>query len=95
MSNIPQSVTFSNLGTGATNQFYLKGGRYIFTWQATVGGGNIQFQILAADGSTWLNYGSTLTAVGVSPIFECPPGQYRFNITTSTANYIAIANVPY
>lgn len=87
-------TSFSNVGTGATAAFRLNGGKYMVTWQATLGGGNLALQTLAADGSTWLAVGTALSALGVAT-FDLAEGQYRFNVTTSTANYISIAGIPY
>jgi len=94
VSTISDGKQFINVGTGATTAFTLKGGKYGLTWQATLGGGNLQLQTLAADGTTWLPVGAAISALGFTN-FDLPPGQYRFNVTTSTANYIAIAGVPY
>jgi len=85
---------FLNVGTGATGQFNLIGGKYGVTWQATLGGGNLQLQALAADGSSWVPVGSAISALGYTS-FDLAPGTYRFNVTTSTANYISITLVPY
>jgi hypothetical protein len=88
-----QSVQFSNIGTGATAQFAIKGGKYSASSSATFGGGNQQLQILALDAVTWINVGSSITAAGLTT-YDLPPGQYRWNITTATANYIALTTVP-
>jgi hypothetical protein len=85
---------FQNVGTGPTAAFNLFGGKYGVSWQATLGGGNLQLQVLAGDGTNWLPVGSALAALGYT-VFDLAPGQYRFNITTSTNNYIVIAGVPY
>lgn len=88
------AVKFLNVGTGATSAFELKGGKYGVLWQATLGGGNLALQALAADGGTWLAVGTALSALGFAS-FDLPPGQYRFNVTTSTANYISMTGIPY
>jgi hypothetical protein len=88
------AVKFLNIGAVTTSAFALFGGKYGLLWQATLGGGNLQLQGLAADGTTWLNVGASITALGFTA-FDLPPGQYRFNITTSTANYISLSGIPY
>jgi len=55
--------------------------------------GNLQLQALAADGSTFVNC-NAIEVLGTTT-FDLPPGQYRFNIPTSTANHITIVGVPY
>jgi hypothetical protein len=87
-------VKFSNVGTGATSSFNLFGGKYGVSWQATLAGGNLQLQALAGDGTSWVPVGANVTALGMTT-FDLPPGQYRFNVTTSTANYIVLAGIPY
>ena len=83
---------FLNVGTGATSAFSLLGGKYGVTW--TGSGGILALQALSGDGSTFVPVGSGIAAVGVAS-FDLPPGQYRFNITTSTANYISLVAIPY
>ena len=85
---------FSNLGAVTTSTFTLLGGKYAVTWQATLGGGNLQLQALSADGSTFVAVGSAIAALGLT-VFDLPPGQYRFVITTATANFISVCRIPY
>lgn len=91
---VGESTIFSNIGAGSTAAFKLKGGKYGLTIIATFGGGNVQLQTLAADNSTWVNVGSSVTAAGFSTL-DLPPGQYRFTVTTSTAVYISLSSIPY
>jgi hypothetical protein len=51
MSAPTESKQFSNIAA-TTAAFTLKGGKYVLIATATFGGGNIQLQILALDGST-------------------------------------------
>jgi hypothetical protein len=88
------AVKFLNLGAVTTSSFNLLGGKYAVTWQATLGGGNLQLQAQSADGSTFVNAGAQITALGTT-IFDLPPGVFRFVITTATANFIAVTGVPY
>jgi hypothetical protein len=87
-------VKFSNLGAVTTSAFNLFGGKYAVTWQATLGGGNLQLQALSGDGSTFVAVGTAISAVGLT-VFDLPPGTYRFVITTATANFIVVCGIPY
>ncbi len=88
------AVKFLNLGAVTTSTFLLAGGKYAVVWQATLGGGNLQLQALSADGSTFVPVGTATAALGLT-VFDLPPGVFRFVITTSTANFIAVTGVPY
>lgn len=92
--NATQAVNFANIGAITTAGFYYKGGATTLTWQATLNAGNIQLQILANDGVTWLNVGAAVSALGFSSVGNLPAGQYRFVISLATANYISLASVP-
>lgn len=52
-----ESNQFSNIAA-TTAAFILKGGRYAPI--ATFGGGDLQLQILALDGVTWINVGAAI-----------------------------------
>jgi hypothetical protein len=62
---------------------------------ATFGGGNIEVQMLGPDGSTYLSMPTPikLTAAGTIGGYF-PFGTYRLLITTATAVYVELANVP-
>jgi hypothetical protein len=92
MATSTQAIQFSNIAA-TTAAFTLKGGKYGLAVTATFGGGNVQLQTLATDGSTWIGVGTAVTAAGFSN-FDLPPGQYRLAITTATAVYAALVNVP-
>ena len=66
-------VKFNNLGTGNTSSFNLFGGKYAVTWQATLGGGNLQLQALSGDGSTFIPVGTAIAALGLT-VFDLPTG---------------------
>lgn len=87
-----ESFQFSNVGTGATSTFSALGGEYMLTSVGT-GFGSQQLQTLGFDASTWLNVGAAVTGNGTTTM-DLAPGQYRFNITTATANYLALTRVP-
>jgi hypothetical protein len=88
------AVKFNNLGAVTTSVFALFGGKYAVIWSATLGGGNLQLQTLSGDGTTWVVTGAALAALGLA-VYDLPPGQYRFVITTSTANFITVTGIPY
>lgn len=93
MSSVTQSVQFSNIGTGNTAAFTLKGGKYAIVTKST-GTGTIDLTTLSVDGSTFIK---TITSIAATTGFanaDLPPGQYRIEIATFTANYISITSVP-
>jgi hypothetical protein len=94
MPTATESKTFSNIGA-TTAAFALRGGKYAVTAVATFGGGSVKFQILGADGSTFISVSSAtdFTAAGEATI-DIPPGQYRFTVTTATAVFASVARVP-
>lgn len=49
----------------------------------TVGGGTYAVQLLAPDGTTWLNVFAGLTAAGMAN-FNCPAGKMRLTASGST-----------
>src|SRR5262245_42750613 len=51
-----ESVQFKNIAA-TTAAFALKGGKYSLIVTATFGGGNLQLQALALDGTTWITLG--------------------------------------
>jgi hypothetical protein len=92
MSSVIDGKGFSNI-SATTAAFALKGGKYAAVVSATFGGGNVQLQTLALDGSTWVNVGTSITAAGLSN-YDLSPGQYRLAITTATAVYASLFGVP-
>ena len=85
------SVTHNNI-SATTSAFALSGGKYGITAMATWGGGNVQFQKLAQDGSTWINIGSSITANNYSTQ-DLPSGFYKWAVTTATAIYLEVAPI--
>ena len=94
MSDPVDVQTFSNI-SASTAQFRLNGGYYMVAAVATWGGGNVELEALAPDGSTWLSAPTAikLTANGMIAGY-LPPGQYKFAVTTATAVYCSVAGVP-
>jgi hypothetical protein len=80
--------------SATTNSFILRCGKYMLDAHATWGGGNIQLTRLAADGSTYVNVGSSLTADGTA-IFDLASGSYKVAVTTATSVYVAICRINY
>jgi hypothetical protein len=91
-SSSTESRQFAGI-SATTGAFTLKGGRYSLVVTATFGGGNVQLQTLALDGSTWITLGSAITAAG-NQTYDLPPASYRLGITTATAVYASLTNVP-
>lgn len=87
-----ESKQFSNI-SATTAAFSLKGGKYALIASATFGGGNLQLQALAMDGSTYVNVGSSITAAGLTT-YDLPPGTYKIAVTTATAVYVSLTSIP-
>lgn len=75
--------------------FKLQGGLYDFAAVATWGGGSAKLQMLAPNGSTWLDVGSStnLTTDGHATA-SLPAGDYKITIATATAVYAAVSRIP-
>lgn len=93
MTQAVDSVQFSNVGTGNTAAFTLHGGKYAIITKST-GSGTIDLTTLAADGATFVKSITSIAAVTGFANADLPPGQYRIEIATFTANYISITGVP-
>lgn len=94
MPTASERVAFSNI-SATTAGFVLTGGVYDIDCVATFGGGNVDFQELGPDGTTWLTHlAAAFTANGVKDNQSLPPGTYRFAITTATAVYCSVTRVP-
>jgi hypothetical protein len=83
--NKVETFSFSNISAN-TASFTLRGGSYGITVHATFGGGNVALQRLAADGASWVNVITALTADGYAAT-NLPNGTYRFAVTTATGVY--------
>ncbi len=92
MANTSTGTSFSNVAAGTYGPWRQQAGKYAIVWSATVSAGNAQLQILAPDGSTFVNAGASLTAVGLQ-IQDLPEATFQLVITTSTANYWSIARI--
>lgn len=84
--------TFTNI-SATTATFQLLGGYYCLDAHGTWGGGSIQLNRLAADGSTWIAAGNPITADGAIN-YLLPPGRYQIAVTTATALYIQLGRIP-
>jgi hypothetical protein len=85
MYNSIENFVFKNI-SASTASFTLRGGSYGITAHATWGGGNVALQRLAADGASWVNVITALTADGFAAT-NLPNGTYRFAVTTATGVY--------
>jgi hypothetical protein len=93
MTSATKSLQFSNIAATTAGSAFL-GGKSASIVHATFGGGNVQWQTLALDGSTWINVGSSITADNFVVLGDLPPGQYRLAVTTATGVYAALSTVP-
>lgn len=74
--------------------FTLLGGRYLFSANATWGGGAATLKMLMPDGSTYVPCATALSADG-SVVADLPAGTYKVAIATATAVQLAVSPVPY
>jgi hypothetical protein len=88
-----ESVKFSNIGAVNTAAFTLKGGRYAVVTKST-GAGMIDLTTLAADGGTFVKTITSIATVAGYAVIDLPPGQYRFEVATFTANFLSVTSVP-
>lgn len=89
------SAEFFRNTTGTSAAFAWPGGEGFFFGVATFGGGFIDLQYVAPDGTTWLTLAANqLTANGGS-LFKLPPCQIRAVANTATACYVMAARIPY
>jgi hypothetical protein len=87
-----ENASFSNIAA-TTAAFALGGGKYAIDVHATFGGGNLQLQKLAGDGSTYVNVGASISADGLTT-YDLPPGTYKIAVTTAMACYVNLNRVP-
>jgi hypothetical protein len=92
-SSASKALQFSNIAATTAGVAYL-GGKSASTVHATFGGGSVQWQILALDGSTWINVGSSITSDNFVVLGDLPQGQYRLSVTTATGVYASLVTVP-
>lgn len=94
MATSSEAVQFSNIAAGNTAAFTLRGGRYSLLAKST-GAGTIDLKVLLPDGATWQAVATQITATsGYQGGIDLPPGQYRFEIATFTANFLTICRIP-
>jgi hypothetical protein len=92
-NDFKDGVGFTGLSATPAN-FYLLGGRYAFSVNATFGGGSVTLNQLQPDGTTLIAAAAPITASG-SVIVDLPPGTYQITIVTATAVVGAVVRVPY
>lgn len=93
MSTVTDGTRFINIGTGNTAAFRLKGGKYAVITKST-GSGTIDLTTLAADDTTFIKTITSVAAVTGFVVADLPPGQYRFEVATFTANYLSVTLIP-
>lgn len=94
MATATEAVTFSNIAAGNTAAFQLRGGRYSLLTKST-GTGTIDLKVLLPDQVTWQAVATQITATaGYQGGIDLPPGQYRFEVSTFTANYLTVCRIP-
>lgn len=74
-----------NVGAGNGADFRYQGGRTVLIGEATWGGGNVKLQYKTINGTYIDVTGATLSANGMTAMFELPAGVYRSVVTTATA----------
>ena len=91
MPTSSDGASFTNISAN-TAAFKLGGDKYNVMAVATFGGGNVAFQVLGPDGTTWLPVGSAFSTRLRHG--RCRAGQYRFAVTTAAAVYVSVWRVP-
>lgn len=82
-----------NITTSNGTAFGVKGGKYVFTGEATWSAGSAKLQIQTRNG-TWVDVASsTLSANGMLQV-ELPQGQVRVVVATATAFYGYLVGIP-
>lgn len=85
----PDNHSFKNFSSDSA-AFTLDGGNYAFTYHATWGGGgNVQLQVRAEDGATFVPALAAWTVDGMSSAL-LPPGTYKLHPTTATGAYVGV-----
>jgi hypothetical protein len=88
-----EQITLPNTDHAIGDPFQIvRGGRYQVTVLATWGGGNITFQKLGPDGTTYLNVDSAYSANG-GGTYDLPPGTYKFAVVTATAVHADVSRI--
>ena len=84
----------SNAGVGNSDPVAWPGG--IGTFEAvsgTWGGGSVKLQMLASNGTTWLDLPDVVLSANSALNFELAPAQLRAVIATATAVYASVGLV--
>ena len=77
--------------TGAEKEW--KGGKGIFTAEATWGGGTVKLQMKLPNGTFVDVASSSMTADGYKDV-DLPPGLYKAHVATATAVYAYLVGRP-
>jgi hypothetical protein len=93
MSTVTEAKQF-NIPTAVNSaQFVLKGGKYAVITKST-GAGTIDLTVMSFDLVTFVKTITTIAAVTGFAVIDLPPGQYRFEITGFTLNFVEVVSVP-
>lgn len=83
-----EATLCENAGTGNQADVRLNAaGAYVFTSEATYGGGSVKLQIKLRNGTYADVSGASQSAAGMSGLLFLPAGVYRAVNTTATAVY--------
>ncbi|MGH3514686.1 MAG: hypothetical protein ACRDRB_20795 [Pseudonocardiaceae bacterium] len=93
-NDFKDGLTFTGGGDGDTVKFTLLGGRYAVGSAATWGGGNVAFNILMPDGTTYIAFLTAFTADSIA-VVDLPPGSYEIVITTATSVQGFLVRIPF
>jgi hypothetical protein len=93
VSTVTESKPF-NIPTPVNSpQFGLKGGKYAVITKST-GAGTIDLTAMASDNTTFVKTITTIAATTGFAVIDLPPGQYRFEITGFTLNFVSVISIP-
>lgn len=77
----------------APTVFTLLGGKYgILIAAAVWGGGNVELHGLSSDGTTYVKWGTQVTA-NATQVLDLPSGTYKFVITTTNDVYFSLSRI--
>lgn len=88
-----EKVQVFNNDAAGTKTAVLQGGRYVLQFIGT-GAGTVDLKALGPDGVTLQAVMTQITASGVSPAMDLPPGTYSVVVASFTANYVTLIRVP-
>jgi hypothetical protein len=93
VSSVTESKPFNVPAPANTAAFTLKGGKYAVITKST-GAGTIDLTAMASDNTTFVKTITTIAATAGFAVIDLPPGQYRFEITGFTLNFVSVISIP-